>query len=283
MGNTQEMYRTTGGLTCQQRRIGIASVVTRRKSKLQGTHNLDMRILPFAPAILLFVGCSTLPTKPEPAQQGGRQEFAGLAWKDVHLPGKSHTRYSHHVESGRPVVYAESENSASMLRRPVRVEPADLGSVKFSWQVKQLIAAADLTDRDTDDSPVRLILAFDGDHGRLSLRNRMMYELAHAVTGETPPFATLMYVWDNKAPAETVIHSGRTDRIRKIVLESGQGNLGTWRHYERDIAADYRKTFGEEPGALIAIGLMTDSDNTRSSAKAWYGEVRLAAPDGKVF
>ena len=75
-----------------------------------------------------------------------------------------------------------------------------MGSVKFSWQVAQLIAAADLTDRDTDDSPVRLILAFDGDHGRLSLRNRMMFELAQAVTGETPPFATLMYVWDNKAP-----------------------------------------------------------------------------------
>jgi hypothetical protein len=30
------------------------------------------------------------------------------------------------------------------------------------------------------------------------------------------------------------------------------------------------------------IGLMTDSDNTRSSAEAWYGEVLFAAPDKRI-
>ena len=250
---------------------------------MEAKHNLAMRIFPLVVSLLLTLGCSTQPTKPDLTLQIGQAELPRMAWHDVALPGKSRTRYIHHSEAGRQVVYAESENSASMLRRAVRVEPTSLGSVKFSWQVKQLIKAADLTDRDADDSPVRLILAFDGDHARLSLRNRLMFELAHAVTGETPPFATLMYVWENKAPTETVIHSGRTDRIRKIVLESGQGNLGDWRHYERDVAADFRKTFGEDPGALIAVGLMTDSDNTQSSAQAWYGEVRLVAPDGRLF
>ena len=35
------------------------------------------------------------------------------------------------------------------------------------------------------------------------------------------------------------------------------------------------KAFGEAPGALIAIGLMTDTDNTRSQAQAWYGTIQL--------
>jgi hypothetical protein len=232
---------------------------------------------------LLIVACSSNPPDHDIVRAGAQSVSPRAGWDDVPLPGKTRTRYSHLSDAGRQVVYAESENSASMLRRALHVEPTSLGSVRFSWQVKQLIEAADLTDRDTDDSPVRLILAFDGDHGRLSLRNRIMFELAHAVTGESPPFATLMYVWENKAPTETVIHSGRTDRIRKIVLESGSSNLGDWRHYERDVAADFRKTFGEDPGALIAVGLMTDSDNTQSSAKAWYGEVHLVAPDGRLF
>ena len=40
----------------------------------------------------------------------------------------------------------------------------------------------------------------------------------------------------------------RTDRIHKIVLESGAA-LGQWRNYERDVLADYRRAFGEDPGA----------------------------------
>lgn len=235
------------------------------------THSL---ILP----VLLMMGCSTQPGKPNPSPGTGQE-----AWHDVRLPGKSLTLYRHLLDAGRPVVYAESEGSASMLRRAVRVEPADIGRIKFSWQVKQLIDAADLTNRDSDDSPVRLILAFDGDHERLSLRNRMIFDLAHAVTGEKPPFATLMYVWDNKAPVESIIPNGRTDRIRKIVVESGSLHVDKWRNYERDIASDYERAFGEAPGSLIAVGFMTDSDNTRSSAKAWYGEVHIITKDGRTF
>nr|WP_260500766.1 DUF3047 domain-containing protein [Aquabacterium sp. J223] len=71
------------------------------------------------------------------------------------------------------------------------------------------------------------------------------------------------------------MRSGRSDRIRKIVVESGRARLGRWQRHERDIAADFRAAFDEEPGPLIGIALMTDSDNTGTSAEAWYGEVEL--------
>jgi hypothetical protein len=48
-----------------------------------------------------------------------------------------------------------------------------------------------------------------------------------------------------------------------------------WQDYERNIRADFEQAFGEPPGALVAIGLMTDSDNTRSQTRAWYGDVTL--------
>ena len=69
----------------------------------------------------------------------------------------------------------------------------------------------------------------------------------------------------------------RTDRIRKLVLESGPQQLGRWLDYERDIKADFQKAFGEAPGALVGIGIMTDTDNTRGQALAWYGPVSLLA------
>jgi hypothetical protein len=101
------------------------------------------------------------------------------------------------------------------------------------------------------------------------------------VMGEEPPYATLMYVWDNRAPLESVIIASRTDRIRKIVVDSGPAQKAIWRLHERDIASDYQRAFGEAPGALISIALMTDSDNTRSTTRAYYGEVRLVGANGQ--
>jgi len=176
---------------------------------------------------------------------------------------------------------ANASSSASMLRKDLRIEPAQLNELSFSWQIQKLIDGADMALRDQDDSPVRLILAFDGDRSQFSPKNAMLSELTHALTGQPMPYATLMYVWCNQRPVNSVIQNPRTDRIRKIVVESGAGRLNQWINYERNIRADYEKAFGEPPGALIGIGLMTDSDNTRSQAQAWYGPIQLIPSKGK--
>ena len=103
----------------------------------------------------------------------------------------------------------------------------------------------------------------------------MLSELSHALSGKPMPYATLMYVWCNQRPVNSVIHNPRTDRIRKMVVESGPQRVNQWISYERNIRADYEKAFGEPPGALIGIAIMTDTDNTRSHAQAWYGPISL--------
>jgi hypothetical protein len=85
-----------------------------------------------------------------------------------------------------------------------------------------------------------------------------------------------MYVWCNTRAPGTVIVNPRTDRIRKLVVESGAQHLNQWLDYERDIRADFEKAFGEAPGALVGIGIMTDSDNTQAQTRAWYGPLQLA-------
>jgi hypothetical protein len=231
--------------------------------------------------ILLLAGCASLDPSPPSSEPAPLVEVLP-GWREFALPGKRPTRYLAGWDGPRRVVHARADASASMLRRRVRVESGALGGIEFSWRVTTLVSGADLTDVDASDSPVRIVLAFDGDPARLSSRNRMLFELAHAVTGEAPPYATLMYVWDNQAAPESVIPSRRTDRVRKIVLESGPERRDRWLHYRRDVVADFRRAFGEEPGALLGVALMTDADNTRASAEASYGEVRLLAPDGSL-
>ncbi len=201
--------------------------------------------------------------------------MTGQSWHTYSLPSKKSTNFSAVQMDGRNAVLAVADASASLLRQQVRVPPSELNQVKFSWKVPQLIDAADMTQRDGDDSPVRIVLTFEGSRSNWSTKNTMLSELSQLLTGEELPYATLMYVWCNKLAAGSVIQNPRTDRIRKIVVESGSKNLNQWLDYERNIAADFEKAFGEKPGALIGMALMTDSDNTRSKTRAYYGPVSV--------
>jgi hypothetical protein len=212
--------------------------------------------------------------KAVPAAELSRVVFAS-PWAHHLFPGKQATQFTYARLDGRDTMAANAVSSASMLRQSIRVEPMDLGQVRFSWKVPELIAQADMALREADDSPVRIVLAFEGDRSKFSARNAMLSELSHAITGEPLPYATLMYVWCNTRPSGSVIINPRTDRIRKLVVESGARHLNQWLDYERDVRADFEKTFGEPPGALVGIGIMTDTDNTRSSSRAWYGPLKL--------
>jgi Protein of unknown function (DUF3047) len=153
--------------------------------------------------------------------------------------------------------------------------PEAVGAVEFSWWVQAVPARGDVSDVDHEDAAARVVFAFAGDTRRLSARNQMQFDLAHALTGELPPFATLMYVWDARLPVGSVIVNPRSDRIRKIVVESGESGLRRWRNYRRHLGEDFRLAFGETPGALEAMAVMTDGDNTGSALETWYGEITL--------
>lgn len=197
------------------------------------------------------------------------------SWQPLGLPGKRPTRYLAKAHEGKWVLHAQADRSASVHRLNVQVAPEPTAVLEFSWLVRQLIDTADVRQAQVEDAPARVLLAFDGEHQRLSQRNRLMYELMDGLTGEKPPFATLMYVWDRRAPVDALVVNERSDRVRQIVVESGAAHLGQWRHYRREIWADYLRAFGEPPGRLLGIAVMTDSDNTQSQAEAWYGEIRL--------
>jgi len=232
-------------------------------------------------ALAALAACSSAPTHHDgylaasPWAVASSGPVHAGSWQHYRFPGKQATQFAYAREDGRHAVLAHAVSSASMLRQTLRIVPADLGRVQFSWKVPQLIAQADLTRREGDDSPARLILVFEGDRARFSAKNAMMSELLRALTGEELPYATLMYVWGNQPGTDSVIVSPRTDRIRKLVVESGPDRLGLWVDYERDVRADFEQAFGEAPGALVGIGIMTDTDNTRSTVQAWYGPVRF--------
>lgn len=197
-------------------------------------------------------------------------------WAPWVLPGKAFAPFEAVDVQGRAALVVAAERSVSILRQQTDTAPVQVGRLAFSWKIDGLAPGADLTDAQHEDSPVRIVLAFDGDRARLAPRVHRLSELTRLLTGEPLPYASLVYVWSNTEPVGTVLVNPRTDRIRKLVVESGAGPLGRWRDHERDVHADFLQVFGEPPGPLVAVALMTDTDNTQSRLKAWYGALTLS-------
>jgi hypothetical protein len=105
--------------------------------------------------------------------------------------------------------------------------------------------------------------------------------LARRLYGRDLPYATLMYIWSNEAPVDTVIANPHSRRIQMIVASSGAAGVGSWQELSRDVADDYRRAFGEEPGRMFAYGLLSDTDNTGETVEAWYGEIEFRKRPGE--
>ncbi len=224
----------------------------------------------------LLAGCGHGLHVTEPAETAG----AFAAWQHWTLPGKSPTAYRPVRYGGtRDAMEVQARSSASLLRRSLNLPSPDIGDIRFSWKVPVLVPLADMARRETEDAVVRIVLTFEGDRSRLSARDRALSELAQLMTGEPLPYATLMYVWCPTRELGSVILNPRTDRIRKLVVESGPARLNQWLDYERDIRVDFQQVFGEAPGRLLHVAIMSDGDNTGSEFRAWYGPVLLEGLD----
>lgn len=241
-----------------------------------------------AAATLALAGCATVDEvfeRLQPLARGDAIEVATFSranegadparyWLPyIVTPSKPRTHYRLTAADGKTVLEARAHHSASGLYRPIRIDLKDHPLLEWRWKIEQLIPGADNRLAQREDSPVRLILAFHGDMGKLDFFERGKMRLAKALSGQDLPYATLMYVWSNEHAPGTVIHNPHISRIRMMVVETGDAKAGRWNAYRRDVAADYRAAFEEEPDELLAVGLMTDTDNTRETVRAWYGDI----------
>ncbi len=234
-----------------------------------------------AGVLLLAAGCTQLPHDQLPGQI---RSFSGHApgaklppgWEPWILSGfKRPTEYRLVRENGITVVHANASSSASGLIHPLSLDPRKQPLLDWSWKIDKPISRADNTKKHLEDSPVRLVVSFDGDLESMPAQERLFFAGIHLLSGQQLPYATLMYIWENRAPRDTVILNMHTSRIRMIVAESGPDNLGIWQHVRRNVVEDFRRAFSEEPGRITAIGIMTDTDNTGEQTQAWYGNIRF--------
>ena len=231
--------------------------------------------------VLLLLGLSApwageSPSQPTPFSKAMLGSALPQGWALNTLPNVPHaTRFELVGDEDQTVLRAESENAAASLMHKLSVDTAKTPWLAWRWKVSRVLASADLAAKSGDDYAARVYVLFDYPLENLGLADRLTISLVRAIYGQELPAAALCYVWDNRYPVGTSAWSAYTDRVRMIVLESGGEHVGQWRLERRDVAADFRAAFGEEPPPVSGIALAADTDNTGETVTAWFGDFRF--------
>ena len=201
----------------------------------------------------------------------------GAVWPDGWAPLTfkkidRHTIYELVKDGPVSVVKAVSEASASGMTKAVAIDPREYPIVRWRWKVENLLQKGNVHRKDGDDYPARLYITFAYEPAKVSFGRKLKYQAGRALFGDIP-IGALNYIWDGKSPVGTVVDNAFTDFAKMIVVESGPQRIGTWVEEERNVYEDYRAAFGEEPPAISGVAIMSDTDNTKERAVAYYGDI----------
>lgn len=155
------------------------------------------------------------------------------------------------------VLHASSQASSSMLYREVNLDLSQRPILTWEWKAVQFPGnkkGKRLASKSDNDFSGRVYILFKG-------KNPLAAEL-------------IQYVWDDHFPEGTTDDSPFLKNVKILVVQSGPSN--EWVSEMRDVYADYRKLFGRRPPqSLTAVGVMSDSDNTKTQSEIYFRNLSI--------
>ncbi len=158
-------------------------------------------------------------------------------------------------ESATGVLHLVSNGDSSTINKAIKIDCKDHPVLQWRWKVAELPRGGDARNKATDDQALQIYVTFP----------RFPNAVRSRVIG---------YIWDTTAPAGTIVKSQKTGLVTYVVMRSGSAEIGRWVTETRNVCADYKKIYGEEPDEKIeALSIGIDSDDTHSRAEGYVGEI----------
>ena len=152
------------------------------------------------------------------------------------------------------VIRLRSDKTSTALYKKIEFNIKDYPFLNWRWKTTKIPAGGDVRKKDTDDQAAQIYVIFPKFPSQINSR-------------------MLGYIWDTNAPVGSEVTSAKLSTTRYIVLKSGAGEIGKWFAEKRNIYEDYKRLFNEEPPTVGSIALMIDSDDTKTSAESFFGDI----------
>ena len=154
-----------------------------------------------------------------------------------------------------------SKKDCTSMGMPYPYSSEQYPILNWSWRVHELPNGATELEREKNDSGAGLYVIFKG------------------------PFKfnnIIKYVWSSSLPVGAHTPSPYNKNTKIVVLQSGVDKINTWVTESVNIYEDYKRLFGCKPPKVEGFGILTDSDNTKSSAIADYDDITLSTVTGAM-
>ena len=197
-------------------------------------------------------------------------------WHVVGLPekyAKPVTAFDITSLDGKRVLRVKAESAYGNLVHPWS---GPVGSIRFKWRLDVPLLKANIKAKGSEDIALKVCLSFAMPTDKIPVGERLLFKLAQINSPEPLPTATLCYIWDHNLPVGSEQSSPYTKRVRYIVLNSGEDQLKTWQEHQRNVSADFLKSFGEETAVVpqvTAIIIGADSDNTADVSLGYVADI----------
>lgn len=173
-------------------------------------------------------------------------------------------------------IEAISDNSTSLIWKKVDEVDAQKARLTWDWRVDEMMPPTDITVKGGDDRPLALHVWFMKPRDQLNFLERLRADFIELWVGLPVHGRLLTYVWGGRGKigdAQPNPHVGGSSWM--IVLRNGAARTGVWFSESRDLSADYRAAFGEDPPDRGIIALAADSEDTQTRSRAAVRRLRF--------
>lgn len=213
-----------------------------------------LKLFAVAASVLLISGL--VPVKAEQVSFG--PSLAGAGWKPLNFRGLKPVDYR---AEGANRLSIRADGASSVIWRELDETFWPKTQAKWRWKVDQSVPATNLAVKGSDDRAIALYFVFAKDEA--SARN------SKGATSFTSAMwrssgAALVYVWGGSGTRGQVVASPHLGSSGKLVLRQPGGITNVAFQPEMaNLAADFRRAFGRDPGPLVGVAVSSDSDDTK--------------------
>jgi len=206
-------------------------------------------------------------------------ETLPTGWEHIGYFGKAKNTLSLVTEGTRTVVHMKSLNSISSLMKRPDVRITEYPILTWRWKIDRAVGMAIESKRDRNDCAARIRIIFGrelkDDPINIPAVKEILKRMGFTMPRLEPPGMKIDYVWGNYAKKGAVIDYPGARNHKIVVVERGNDKAGTWVWEKRNYREDFRRFFGLEPPGIIAIAVLTDTDQTNEGVEADYSSIML--------
>jgi hypothetical protein len=165
--------------------------------------------------------------------------------------------YSIRETGGLRFLHALAKGLGIQAAKQYEWDPKAYPMLAWAWRPVEFPAGSDERQSKTNDSALAVYAVFP--HSPVSVKS-------------------LKYVWSAVVPAGTRL-SSNAGLTQVLVIRSGTDKKGSWTEERVNVFEDYKKFFDEaETPKTSGIAVLTDSDDTKSTAQGDYANFRVCRP-----